>query len=167
MGNNSLTSAGAAYVFTQTSATQWNVQEKFVGTGTNGRIASDNFGGSVGTDRVSQYIVGVEGQELAMTEEKALGIGHPEAGHILAVHWKMPEDISEPIRFHHRPELAKSETGLTAMVSMATVMAEAFMRDDAPEEGMFEPYTYLLSMLELEPAKAVDVYAITRTPEMM
>ena len=107
------------------------------------------------------------GQELAAAEEKDLGIGHPEAGHILAIHWNMPEEISEPIRFHHRPELAKIHPDLTAMVALATVMSDAYMMDAAPEEGMFDGHGDLLEMLGLTANQAVDAYAATRTPEMM
>jgi hypothetical protein len=45
-GANLLTSAGAAYVFTRTAGV-WSSQQKLVGTGTNGRINSDQFGLSV------------------------------------------------------------------------------------------------------------------------
>ena len=107
------------------------------------------------------------GQELAAAEEKALGVGHPEAGHILAVHWNMPDEICEPIRFHHRPELAKIHPDLTAIVSLATVMSDAYMKDAAPEEGMFDSQGDLLAMLGLRANQAVDAYAATRTPEMM
>ncbi len=107
------------------------------------------------------------GQELCVMEEKTLGIGHPEAGHILAVHWQMPDEISEPIRFHHRPELAKVHTDLTAMVALATVMSDAYMKDSAPAEGMFDSHGAVLGMLGLNANQAVDAYAATRTLEMM
>jgi hypothetical protein len=41
-----MSAAGAAYVFTRTAGV-WSQQQKLVGTGTNGRVASDNFGNSV------------------------------------------------------------------------------------------------------------------------
>ena len=117
--------------------------------------------------RYSKIDPNLMGQELAATEEKALGISHSEAGHILAVHWKMPEEISEPIRFHHRPELAKVHTDLTAMVALATLMSDAYMKDSAPEEGMFDCHGDLLAMLGLSANQAIDAYAATRTLEMM
>jgi hypothetical protein len=45
-GLNAVSIAGAAYVFTRTAGV-WSQQQKLVGTGTNGRVASDNFGNSV------------------------------------------------------------------------------------------------------------------------
>lgn len=116
--------------------------------------------------RYSRIDRDLEGIELAMAEEEALGIGHPEAGHILAVHWQMPDEISEPIRFHHRPELAQIDPDLTAMVALAAVMSDAYMRGDAPGEEVFESHAQLLSILGLQPAQVADTYAATRTPEM-
>jgi hypothetical protein len=45
-GDNSLTGAGAAFVFVR-SAGVWSQQQKLVATGTNARVASDEFGESV------------------------------------------------------------------------------------------------------------------------
>ncbi|MFS4459561.1 hypothetical protein [Bdellovibrio sp. HCB2-146] len=45
-GANSVTNAGAAYVYTRSSGT-WSLQQKLVGVGTNGRVASDLFGSAV------------------------------------------------------------------------------------------------------------------------
>lgn len=42
-GANLLADAGAVYVYTRTNGT-WTLQQKLVGTGTNGRIAGDRFG---------------------------------------------------------------------------------------------------------------------------
>jgi hypothetical protein len=59
-GANSLTNAGAAYVFTRTG-TAWSLQQKLVGTGTNGRVASDNFGSDVAVS-VDTVAVGAPAQ---------------------------------------------------------------------------------------------------------
>lgn len=45
-GSNSVSSAGAAYVFAEKNGS-WHFQKKLIGTGTNGRMASDEFGTSV------------------------------------------------------------------------------------------------------------------------
>jgi hypothetical protein len=46
---NSLSNAGAAYVFTRTAGT-WTFRKKLIGTGTNGRMNNDQYGYSVGVD---------------------------------------------------------------------------------------------------------------------
>ncbi len=46
-GANSVASSGAAYILTRSGGV-WTEQQKLVGSGTNGRVASDNFGSWVG-----------------------------------------------------------------------------------------------------------------------
>lgn len=48
-GANSLSNSGAAFIFTRTGST-WTQQQKIVGSGTNGRAASDYFGYAVAID---------------------------------------------------------------------------------------------------------------------
>ena len=64
-GANSLSGAGAAYVFTRASGT-WGLQQKLVGSGTNGRVASDFFGYSVAINS-DRAIVGAYGQDYDAT----------------------------------------------------------------------------------------------------
>jgi hypothetical protein len=59
-GANLTTSAGAAFVYLR-SGTTWTQQQKLVGTGTNGRIANDNFGSSAAIS-VDTVVVGATGQ---------------------------------------------------------------------------------------------------------
>jgi hypothetical protein len=60
-GLNNAFDAGAAYVFTRTTGV-WTQQQKLVGTGTNGRLASDSFGSSVAISG-DTVIVGAFGQD--------------------------------------------------------------------------------------------------------
>ena len=48
-GASSVTDAGATYIFTRSGAT-WSLEQKLVGTGTNGRVAGDRFGQAVSID---------------------------------------------------------------------------------------------------------------------
>lgn len=61
LGGDSLTAAGAAYVYIK-SGGNWVLQQKLVGTGTNGRMANDNFGISVGISG-DTIVVGATGQD--------------------------------------------------------------------------------------------------------
>lgn len=65
----------------------------------------------------------LDGEALINAEESAIGLSHTEAGYVLADHWGLPLDIVEPIRFHHKPELATSAKEATAIVAIAGVMA--------------------------------------------
>ncbi len=57
--------------------------------------------------------------DLVAVEERVMGIGHPEAGYELAMHWHLPADISEPIRYHHHPELCESDCATLPCVALA------------------------------------------------
>ena len=63
------------------------------------------------------------GTELMSAEESEIGLSHTEAGYVLADHWGLPIDIVEPIRFHHKPELATTAKDATAIVAIADVMS--------------------------------------------
>ena len=65
----------------------------------------------------------LQGNDLMLAEESAIGLSHTEAGYVLADHWGLPIDIVEPIRFHHKPELATDAKDATAIVAIAEVMA--------------------------------------------
>lgn len=106
-------------------------------------------------------------RRLAEAEEAELGIGHPEAGHILAVHWKLPEDIATAIRFHHRPELAGAHQKLTGITALASLMTDAHFLGQDAAEARFEEHKGLLDTLGLDAARAADIYAAARSPEMM
>ncbi len=107
----------------------------------------------------------LEGQSRVEAEEAALGIGHPEAGHILAVHWKLPDDIATAIRFHHRPELATEHKPLAAITGLAARMTDLYRENVAADESAFEQDAALLQSLGIDAARAADVYAAARIPE--
>ncbi|MFS4460524.1 beta strand repeat-containing protein [Bdellovibrio sp. HCB2-146] len=70
-GANSVTSAGAAWVFTR-SAGVWSQQKKLVATGTNARNNSDGFGGSIATNG-SVIVVGAQGHAYDALGANQLG----------------------------------------------------------------------------------------------
>lgn len=65
----------------------------------------------------------LQGADLMLAEEDSIGLSHTEAGYVLADHWGLPIDIVEPIRFHHKPDLATDAKEATAIVAIAEVMA--------------------------------------------
>ncbi len=109
----------------------------------------------------------VTGAELVEAEEQSLGIGHPEAGHILAVHWNLPEDLATAIRFHHRPQFAVEHKMTTAITALAAIMTDAHRMGLAPEESIFANAQTTLEILGMDALRATDVYAAVRTPEMV
>ena len=59
-------------------------------------------------------------------EKKILGITHGETGALLAKRWNFSQSLSEVIRLHHTPELAKNTRDLATVVYLATLIMEKF-----------------------------------------
>ena len=81
------------------------------------------FAAKMGYQGGHEYLSKLQGGDLMLAEESAIGLSHTEAGYVLADHWGLPIDIVEPIRFHHKPELATDAKEATAIVAIAEVMA--------------------------------------------
>lgn len=56
---------------------------------------------------------------LHVAETAVLGFNHCESGRIVAVHWKLNEELVEAIQHHHDPQQAKLQPGLAALVSLS------------------------------------------------
>lgn len=68
---------------------------------------------------------GLNEHALRKAEEKAFGIGHPEAGYILASHWQLPAELADAIRHHETPDHAEPCGPLTAIVALAARLTDA------------------------------------------
>ena len=68
---------------------------------------------------------GLTGRELSEAEERIVGLSHTEAGFELATHWNLPQELAEPIRFHHEPMKAVDAKEHVAVVSIASVLVTA------------------------------------------
>ena len=108
---------------------------------------------------------GMPQAHLIAAEEDLLGIGHPEAGYILAAHWGLPSDIAQAIRFHHRPLQALEHHDVVAVIALGAVMAEARDHEIEPAYEHFIPYREVLSRLNLDARDAAEAYAETRESE--
>ncbi len=64
--------------------------------------------------------------ELIILENNLFGMGHPEVGFVLAEQWGLPVEITEPIRFHHNVSQATEVPKLVAMVSLASILTDAY-----------------------------------------
>ncbi|GMV92271.1 MAG: hypothetical protein AMXMBFR82_20490 [Candidatus Hydrogenedentota bacterium] len=104
-------------------------------------VASDLYG------KVDQSL---DGEELIANEEEILGLSHTEAGHLLAAHWGLPIEIAEPIRFHHRPELAVDAKENVAIVAIANLMARALQTKLEDSGPLLEAITPSLAVLGLD-----------------
>lgn len=85
-------------------------------------------------DAYARVPAGINGEELIVAEEREIGIGHPEAGYVLADVWGLPADITEPIRYHHHPERAADHKAHVAIVAIAESLARA--KGETTEENL-------------------------------
>lgn len=88
--------------------------------------------------------------QLLAREEEVLGITHTEAGHILASRWDLPSEISEPIRFHHRPEWARNAQENVWIVSLAIAVTR-FEGHEEELDALFVKHGQILDYLGLDP----------------
>lgn len=68
--------------------------------------------------------------DIVASEEKVLGIGHPEAGFELVSTWNLPEEIAQSVRWYHRPIDAGEQKEFAACINIAQAMAHADSADD-------------------------------------
>ena len=61
--------------------------------------------------------------QQAEVEREILGFDHGDVGAALLRVWKLPENLIEPIKFHHQPQLSKSFPKETSLVHIANAIA--------------------------------------------
>jgi HD-like signal output (HDOD) protein len=98
--------------------------------------------------KIDQYLAP---DEFIATEEQVIGIAHTEAGYALAAYWGLPPEITEPIRFHHRPELATAAKENVAIVALASTMVRATGHTIEENEKIFAGLESSLALLGLDP----------------
>ncbi|MBS3908396.1 MAG: HDOD domain-containing protein [Actinobacteria bacterium] len=72
-------------------------------------------------DEIDEIIelAGSQGLSFAEAEKRVLGFDHQDIGSKVAEKWNFNDTVVEAIRCHHRPERAKKEPELTAIVHVA------------------------------------------------
>ena len=56
-------------------------------------------------------------------EREVMGVDHAEVAAILLSRWKIPQEIVEAVRWHHRPALLEGDDTLVSLVHMADILA--------------------------------------------
>jgi len=68
-------------------------------------------------------------------EEAVIGYNHCQIGDILAQHWKLPNKLTEAIKYHHHPQLKEDkDNNLPYLINLANHLATSTFDID-PEEG--------------------------------
>ncbi|OGV52948.1 MAG: hypothetical protein A2X49_10680 [Lentisphaerae bacterium GWF2_52_8] len=55
-------------------------------------------------------------------EQHILGIDHPEAGALLLHKWNLPQELENPVRWHHNPEKCPGDALVTEVVHIADAL---------------------------------------------
>ncbi|MCF6285609.1 MAG: HDOD domain-containing protein, partial [Candidatus Hydrogenedentes bacterium] len=111
--------------------------------------------------RIDNTLTGVD---LLNAEQEIVGLTHPEAGYELALHWALPDEIAQAIRFHHHPELATEAREHVAIVALSDVMVQASGTQLEDNPDIFEPHRATLETLglDIENAEAMLEEYLTR-----
>lgn len=104
------------------------------------------------------------GAALLNAEQSLVGLTHAEAGYELALHWALPTEIAQSIRFHHQPELATEAREHVAIVALADVMVQASGTQLEDNPDIFLPHAATLATLglDIENAEAMLEEYLTR-----
>ena len=65
-------------------------------------------------------------EDFDKVEEDILGLSHAEIGALLSESWKFPKEITDGIRYHHRPEDAEENKILVNIIHIADALAVMF-----------------------------------------
>lgn len=64
-------------------------------------------------------------EPYVLTERAELGFDHGELGGALLTNWKIPQNIGEPVAYHHEPHLSPSYPLEAAIVHVADIICQA------------------------------------------
>jgi len=79
-------------------------------------------------------------QRLAKFELEAYEIQHSAVGAALAEHWRLPDEIAMPVKYHDRPTACPSEHSRTARCVALGNIVHRILISDAPTETLREGY---------------------------
>ncbi len=96
----------------------------------------------------------LDGPALNAHETKAFGLGHPEAGMMLAVRWGYPDALAQALRHYLEPEKAATEKTLPRLLHIAACLASL---DEEAAGKHLEPLRPMLNELKLDVATAIQV----------
>ncbi|MBI4559064.1 MAG: HDOD domain-containing protein [Candidatus Hydrogenedentes bacterium] len=120
-------------------------------------------------ERYSKLDPNLNGHELIEAEEELVGLSHTEAGHELAHHWQLPEEIAEVIRFHHHPDLATKVPRNVAIVSLADAIVHAGPSSGENNEDLVGSCAQALEILQMaeNDALALNEEFIARRDDLL
>lgn len=100
----------------------------------------------------------IRGTELVEAEEQVLGIGHPEAGYLLASAWGLPNELGETIRFHHIPEYATLNRDATDIAAIGNTMAYLAPQEHEDPSALSVPCAQSLAELQIADEAVITMF---------
>ncbi|MCF6284187.1 MAG: HDOD domain-containing protein [Candidatus Hydrogenedentes bacterium] len=100
--------------------------------------------------------------EVIARENELFGLAHPEVGFLLADGWGLPDDIKEPIRFHHDFQQAQQSQEMVAITALGAAIADAMTRGNGvTAEIVAETQAALLQTLDITGQQLAEIYERT------
>jgi putative nucleotidyltransferase with HDIG domain len=94
---------------------------------------------------------------LWQVEEKLIGMDHAGVGGLIAERWQFPVSLTDAIRYHHYPSLARSNTKLPAIVNLAnSITSQMLITESELFTSEIHPETFnilSLSTVDVETLK--------------
>jgi len=95
----------------------------------------------------------VDGVDLVDVERDTFGVAHTRIGGRLAEQWSLPPDLTDAIRFHHRPEEASVAPELTHLVYLADLLMSRFLAGQLLERSNTRRFAIRLKRIGLTPSQ--------------
>lgn len=109
-------------------------------------------------DRASALSDDVTAFERISDETRLFGIGHPEAGGMLADEWGIPTPLADAIRLHRDLHSAASAGRLPSATGFAAILADAFLADDPEPAHAIQEGEELLKILGITARDALQIF---------
>jgi putative nucleotidyltransferase with HDIG domain len=90
--------------------------------------------------------------ELVIVEEQLFGIDHAGVGGLMATRWNFPVLLSDAIRFHHTPSLARTKQELASIVNVANAITPEDTLGQSGKAGRI-PHPEATRLLRLDPER--------------
>jgi putative nucleotidyltransferase with HDIG domain len=102
-------------------------------------------------------LVEFEGLALRDAEREVLGFNHTHVGQWLAESWKLPDELSEPIRWHHKPEGSSKAPQMTSAVHLADCLVRGFGYGDGGDPWVPPLNRFALKQLGFDSKKLESI----------
>lgn len=100
-----------------------------------------------------------EGMSIRDAELAVLGFTHAEVGKWLAESWKLPDQLADPIQYHHDPGRAKDALLVTSVVHLADILVRGYGYGDGGDPWVPSLDRTALATMALSPDMLKEIVA--------